>query len=167
MMLALERSHALTRKKPIYMDELDVLIRHDIPYARKAPPGGVPAVSYLLFARGMRSALYVGPQGQCGDFRVVAHALDCPHLSLASRFAVKDLFGRPPQRLTPMALGFYEFASFPVIASYTLMRAPAIGFPVGKGERLWIAPHALCDLVPALDFSFQILDIANEIPETA
>jgi hypothetical protein len=110
---------------------------------------------------------FLGPPGQRTDFRLLARLLDFPHLSLASRVEAEVFFGQPPGRLTPMALAFYEFDRFPVVAASALMNAPALGFAIGGGTRVWLSPDALCELVAALGFSFQILDNANEIPEMA
>jgi hypothetical protein len=149
------------------MDEIDVLARHKIPFARTAPTGGIVAATYFLSASGCDAAFFLGPPGQRTDFRLLARLLDFPHLSLASRVEAEVFFGQPPGRLTPMALAFYEFDRFPVVAASALMNAPALGFAIGGGTRVWLSPDALCELVAALGFSFQILDNANEIPEMA
>lgn len=157
----------MTDTTPPYADEIDVLTRHEFPFAREAPPGARPAAVYLLFTRKWKPLLLLDLAGRHADLRQLSRATGFSRLSRAPRAAVKDLFGLPPRRLSPMALGFYTFEPFTLAASYAAMCAPALGFAIGGGARIWLAPDALCDLIAALGFSFRIVDVANEIPEMA
>ena len=157
---SLLEGEALLPAPPAYKDEIDVLEQHNVHFSRIAPAGGVKATTLLLWARPHCNVLFIGIKDRRADFTRLRKRLGCAHLRLAPRFAVKDLLLRPPAALSPMALAFYEFEPFIVVADKTMLASPTLGFAVGGGQTLWFSSDALWDLVPELGFPFRIINCA-------
>ena len=132
---------------------LDLLDRFAIPFSAAAPAGSIRVSTLLLLARthDEQIVLYFGRRAARADFRALARRLRFSHLTLARRTDVRDVFEQRLPTLSPLSL--FRCKVFPVVIAAALMRAPALGFRLGHGRHVWLAPSALRLLIRRMGFS--------------